>query len=187
MRATSKPRIVVSSRSLPAGPTGNRRRVKAARLRAVSVPEHRRVTTNRVGTPASARRATPLVRMRYLTPNDPWLATVRPSVWNQLPPPRPRCWRSAGRLPTSRWTSERRAHRSPCFAQQARSNSALRNRTNHHALAFLLCCNALLREGLWWALWWGSLDGMQGVRGSNPLSSTRHSASAALPRRAVCQ
>src|SRR5215218_10722603 len=51
MWATSRPRIVVSSRSLPAGPTGNRRRVKAARLRAVSVPEHRRVTTNRVGTP----------------------------------------------------------------------------------------------------------------------------------------
>jgi hypothetical protein len=28
---------------------------------------------------------------------------------------------------------------------------------------------------------------MQGVRGSNPLSSTRHNASAALPLRAVCQ
>jgi hypothetical protein len=72
-------------------------------------------------------------------------------------------------------------------AQQARSNSALRTRTNHHTLARLLCCNALLRGGSWWALWWGSLDGMQGVRGSNPLSSTRHNASAALPLRVVCQ
>jgi hypothetical protein len=33
-------------------------------------------------------------------------------------------------------------------------------------------CNALLREGSWWTPRWGSLDGMQGVRGSNPLSST---------------
>jgi hypothetical protein len=33
----------------------------------------------------------------------------------------------------------------------------------------------------------GSLDGMQAVGGSNPLSSTRHNASAALPLRAVCQ
>ena len=48
-------------------------------------------------------------------------------------------------------------------AQQARSNSALRSRAYHHASARLLWCNALLREGAWWALWWGSLDGMQGV------------------------
>ena len=33
----------------------------------------------------------------------------------------------------------------------------------------------------------GFLDGMQGVRGSNPLSSTRHNASTGLPHRAVCQ
>jgi hypothetical protein len=72
-------------------------------------------------------------------------------------------------------------------AQQRRSNSALRTHMKHHAPALLLWCNALLREGSWWALWWGSLDGMQGVRGSNPLSSTRHNASAALPLRAVCQ
>ena len=32
-----------------------------------------------------------------------------------------------------------------------------------------------------------SVYGMQGVRGSNPLSSTRHNASAGLPLRAVCQ
>ena len=32
---------------------------------------------------------TPLVRMRYLTPNDRWLATVRPFVRNQLPRPTP--------------------------------------------------------------------------------------------------
>jgi hypothetical protein len=32
-----------------------------------------------------------------------------------------------------------------------------------------------------------SLDGMQGVRGSNPLSSTRHNASPGLPLKAVCQ
>jgi hypothetical protein len=31
------------------------------------------------------------------------------------------------------------------------------------------------------------INGMQGVRGSNPLRSTRHNASAALPLRAVCQ
>jgi hypothetical protein len=33
----------------------------------------------------------------------------------------------------------------------------------------------------------GFLDGMQGVRGSNPLSSTRHNPSPAHPLRAVCQ
>jgi hypothetical protein len=32
-----------------------------------------------------------------------------------------------------------------------------------------------------------TVHGMQGVRGSNPLSSTRHNASAARPLRAVCQ
>jgi hypothetical protein len=31
------------------------------------------------------------------------------------------------------------------------------------------------------------VNGMQGVRGSNPLSSTRHNASAGLPLRVVCQ
>jgi hypothetical protein len=30
-------------------------------------------------------------------------------------------------------------------------------------IGFLLRCKALLREGSWWLLWWGSLDGMQGV------------------------
>jgi hypothetical protein len=73
------------------------------------------------------------------------------------------------------------------FAQQARSNSALRTRTSHHAPVLLLWCNALVREGSWWVLGRGSLDGMQGVRGSNPLSSTRHNASAGFPLRAVCQ
>jgi hypothetical protein len=43
---------------------------------------------------------------------------------------------------------------------------------NHHAHTDLLPCHGLLREGSWWTLWWGSLDGMQEVRGSNPLSST---------------
>jgi hypothetical protein len=28
-----------------------------------------------------------------------------------------------------------------------------------------LWCNALLRRVSWWALWWGSLDGRQGVTG----------------------
>jgi hypothetical protein len=89
--------------------------------------------------------------------------------------------------------SECRADSSPrCaaqghFAQQARSNSALRSHANHHAPALPLLCNALLREGSCWASWWGSLDGMQGVRGSNPLSSTRHNASAVHPHRAACQ
>jgi hypothetical protein len=73
------------------------------------------------------------------------------------------------------------------FAQQTRSNSAPQTRTYHLAPALLLWCNALLREGLWWAGWWGSLDGMQGVRGSNPLSSTRHNASPALALSAICQ
>jgi hypothetical protein len=73
---------------------------------------------------------------------------------------------------------EGRADSSPQYAaqghsaQQPRSNSALRRHTNHHASALLLWCNGLLREGSWWARWRGSLDGMQGVRGSNPLSST---------------
>jgi hypothetical protein len=62
--------------------------------------------------------------------------------------------------------------RRPAFAQQPRSNSALRCHTKHHSPPVLLWCNALLREGSWWPPWWGSLDGMQGVRGSNPLSST---------------
>src|SRR5829696_10588412 len=46
----------------------------------------------------------------------------------------------------------------------SRSRSAPRTHTNHHAPALLPCCDGLLREGSWWALWWGSLDGMQGVR-----------------------
>jgi hypothetical protein len=73
------------------------------------------------------------------------------------------------------------------LAQQPRSNPAARAHTNHHAHTDLLCCHGLLREGSWWTLWWGSLDGMQGVRGSNPLSSTRHNASAGPPITADCQ
>jgi hypothetical protein len=73
------------------------------------------------------------------------------------------------------------------FAQRPRSNYALRTRTSHHAPALRLWWNALLGEGMWWSGWRGSLDGMQGVRGSNPLSSTRHNTSAALPLRAICQ
>ena len=53
-----------------------------------------------------------------------------------------------------------------------RSNSAPRTHTNHQVPPFLLWCNGLLREGSWWVSRRGSLDGMQGVRGSNPLSST---------------
>ena len=52
----------------------------------------------------------------------------------------------------------------------SRSNLTVRGHTSHHAPALLLRCNALLRKALWWALWRGSLDGMQGVRGTNPLS-----------------
>ena len=81
-----------------------------------------------------------------------------------------------------------RWRRSSQFAQQMRSNAAPRTRTNHHTPALLPCCDGLLREGSWWAPpWWGSLDGMQGVRGSNPLSSTRHNGSAGPPLRVVCQ
>ena len=68
-------------------------------------------------------------------------------------------------------TPRRRACRA-ISAQQPRSNSALRTRTSHHAPALPLWWNALLREGLWRVPCRGSLDGMQGVRGSNPLSST---------------
>jgi hypothetical protein len=60
----------------------------------------------------------------------------------------------------------RRTRRRRDSAQQPRSNAAPRTRTNHHAPALLLWCNALLREGLWWASWRGSLDGMQEVRQS---------------------
>jgi hypothetical protein len=62
----------------------------------------------------------------------------------------------------------RRRRRSSQFAQQMRSNSALRNRMNHHSPTLLRSCYGLLREVWWWALWRGSLDGMQGVRGSDP-------------------
>ena len=73
---------------------------------------------------------------------------------------------------TSGHSLPRWRRRSSHFAQQMRSNSALRTHTNHQVPPFLLWCYGLLREGSWWALWRGSLDGMQGVRGSNPLSST---------------
>jgi hypothetical protein len=53
-----------------------------------------------------------------------------------------------------------------------RSNAALRTHRYDQAPALLLRCNGLVREVAWWAPGRGSLDGMQGVRGSNPLSST---------------
>ena len=53
-----------------------------------------------------------------------------------------------------------------------RSNVALRTHTYDQAPARLLRCNGLVREVAWWSPWRGPLDGMQGVRGSNPLSST---------------
>jgi alkanesulfonate monooxygenase SsuD/methylene tetrahydromethanopterin reductase-like flavin-dependent oxidoreductase (luciferase family) len=88
---------------------------------------------------------------------------------------------SAGRLTLGVSLGTRR------FAQQMRSNSALRSHASHHAPALPRLCNALLREGLWLVQGWGSLDGMQGVRGSNPLSSTRHNAPPTHPRSVVCQ
>jgi hypothetical protein len=39
----------------------------------------------------------------------------------------------------------------------------------------------------WWGVRGRLVNGMQGVRGSNPLSSTRHNASAGHPLRVVCQ
>ena len=60
------------------------------------------------------------------------------------------------------WWAQRIARDS---AQQRRSNSALRARTKHHSPAGLLWCNGLSAKGLWWALWWGSLDGRQGGQG----------------------
>jgi hypothetical protein len=58
-------------------------------------------------------------------------------------------------------------------AARATSRSMLqqlcsRTRTNHHAPALLRSCYGLLREVSWWAPWRGFLDGMQGVRGSDP-------------------
>jgi hypothetical protein len=88
---------------------------------------------------------------------------------------------------SSQQLAPRLARGSSHLAQQMRSNLALRSPTNHYAPALRLRCYGLLHKVSWWPVWWGSLDGMQGVRGSNPLSSTRHNASAAPPLRAVCQ
>jgi hypothetical protein len=60
------------------------------------------------------------------------------------------------------------------FAQQARSNLTARAHASHHSPAIVLWCNGLLREGSWWVLWWGSLDGMQEVRQSALLAGTRY-------------
>jgi hypothetical protein len=51
-------------------------------------------------------------------------------------------------VPTAvaRWQAKRD------FAQQMRSNSALRSHANHHASGLLFWCDALLRGGSWWAL-----------------------------------
>ena len=58
------------------------------------------------------------------------------------------------------------------LAQQVRSNSALGSHANHHNASPHALVQCPATQGSWWALWWGSLYGMQGVRGSNPLSST---------------
>jgi hypothetical protein len=69
-------------------------------------------------------------------------------------------WRSRStllsrRLLTTNEANERRPHSSSSryggrgFAQQPRSDSALRTHTNHHSTALLLWCNALLDEGCW--------------------------------------
>jgi len=76
-------------------------------------------------------------------------------------------WPRSDERTSCRWLPRWR-RRSSQFAQQMRSNSAPRTRTNHHAPALLPCCDGLLREGSWW----GSLDGLQGLRGSYLLSST---------------
>ena len=82
-----------------------------------------------------------------------------PHGWSAKRTPRRHCSnRSAAPSPsqkTSGSLSECRADSSPrCaaqghFAQQARSDSALRTRTNHHTPALLLWCSAQLREGSW--------------------------------------
>jgi hypothetical protein len=56
--------------------------------------------------------------------------------------------------------------RRPSSRQQKGSNLAGRALTSHHEPTLLRWCNGLLREGSWWPLWWGSLDGMKGVRGA---------------------
>jgi hypothetical protein len=75
----------------------------------------------------------------------------------------------------------RRRRRSSHFAQQMRCNSALGTRTNHHGPALLLWCNGLLRKGSWWALWRGSLDGMQGVRVNHQPAAKRPSSAWSAP------
>jgi hypothetical protein len=61
---------------------------------------------------------------------------------------------TCGRLNSYRWPSR----------HGPLDSSPIRSHTNHHAPALLLWCNGLLCEGAWWAGWWGSLDGMEGLR-----------------------
>ena len=80
----------------------------------------------------------------------------------------------------------RPCRRSPS-GQQRGSNLAGRAHMSHHQPTVLNSCDSQPREASWWALCWGSLDGMQEVRGSNPFSSTSRNASPSPPLRAGCQ
>jgi hypothetical protein len=62
-----------------------------------------------------------------------------------------------------------------------------RRLTTRPSAASLACSVAWVGEVMCGDVNHPHINGMQGVRGSNPLSSTRHNASAALPLRAVCQ
>ena len=89
---------------------------------------------------------------------------TKPQSRDRQSPTRAPCW-SDNEPPQGR--TDRIADAPPLTAlcaQQPRSNFTLRAHTSHHSPAFLLWCNALLHKALWWALCWGSLDGMQGVR-----------------------
>ena len=64
---------------------------------------------------------------------------------------------------------------------------ALRRPTTQPSAASLSCAVMWIREVLQGVVNHPRINGMQGVRGSNPLSSTRHNALTRLPLRAVCQ
>ena len=58
---------------------------------------------------------------------------------------------------------------------------------DHLAELFLSCAHGGIKPHVQVHMNYPSINGMQGVRGSNPLSYTRHNASAGFPFRAVYQ
>jgi uncharacterized protein len=72
------------------------------------------------------------------------------------------------RGPSTEWKRPRRrplrAVSDPRIRVQARSIYTYEATLTTHVSALLLRWNGQLRKALWWSLWWGSLDGMQGIR-----------------------